>query len=314
MKLVILGNGFDLHHGLRTSFAHYRDYLIANNKNDIVTKVDSLITRQKGKSDFKTIDWNDIEKYLFKEFDSIRMSNTHSGEQKKILYNNLEQDMEKFTEGLYQYLIQISKSLNFKENITIKKELKSSNVILTFNYTSLYNQYKLDNNPEIFHIHGNLSENDLPLIGYYCDVHRSKKQSEDHHVLYSGYFIHKPALAWKQNNISFEHRQQTFSTRFRSNIDEVVLIGFSFGESDRHIYNLLNELMVDQHTEERMLKATVEKTKKIKIRIFSYKESDTDLTIAKIKKILPRRFEVIKIGVGIIPETEELISFEKISY
>ena len=68
MKLVILGNGFDLHHGYKTSFSHFRNHLL-NSKNEIDKKlildVDTVLKSQKInlKDD---ILWNDFERIVGK--------------------------------------------------------------------------------------------------------------------------------------------------------------------------------------------------------------------------------------------------------
>ena len=35
MRLIICGNGFDLHHGLKTGYWDYRDYLLSRSKQSI---------------------------------------------------------------------------------------------------------------------------------------------------------------------------------------------------------------------------------------------------------------------------------------
>ena len=36
MKLYLIGNGFDLHHGLETSYYHYKKYLLSKSKSIVV--------------------------------------------------------------------------------------------------------------------------------------------------------------------------------------------------------------------------------------------------------------------------------------
>lgn len=35
-RLIIIGNGFDLHHGMQTSYLNYREYLLWNGGKDMV--------------------------------------------------------------------------------------------------------------------------------------------------------------------------------------------------------------------------------------------------------------------------------------
>lgn len=57
MKLYICGNGFDLHHGLRTSYKDYRDYLLKNHPQAALDYADfPFLNPDVGDN------WSDIEK------------------------------------------------------------------------------------------------------------------------------------------------------------------------------------------------------------------------------------------------------------
>ena len=57
-RLVIIGNGFDLHHKMKTNYLDYRDFLLRMGKKEIVECFES--------DDEFTIEylWNNIEKFL----------------------------------------------------------------------------------------------------------------------------------------------------------------------------------------------------------------------------------------------------------
>ena len=42
MIFYVIGNGFDLHYNLPTSYWHFKDYLIQKGEIDIVRKIDDL--------------------------------------------------------------------------------------------------------------------------------------------------------------------------------------------------------------------------------------------------------------------------------
>ncbi|MBK6986524.1 MAG: hypothetical protein IPH32_18130 [Bacteroidetes bacterium] len=111
---------------------------------------------------------------------------------------------ELFAERFYQYLLEESKKKIDLINPAIQKEIENADCILTFNYTQTYNIYVNNNaNIDIFHLHGQLNQNNLPIIGYYYR-NATIKQSQDYLEKYSGFGFHKPALAMKQNEIDFE--------------------------------------------------------------------------------------------------------------
>lgn|GEM_PF-6271461 len=128
-------------------------------------------------------------------------------------------------------------------------------------------------------------------------IGRSSLKSEDYNVIYSNHFLHKPALALKQNGLNFETNLGNFTKKHVSTINEVVVIGFSFGESDEHIFNILENLLIKQQSEANMRYESAEKIPKIKFKIFSYNEDETNATINRIKqKLSKRRFTVKKTG------------------
>ncbi len=70
MKLYIIGNGFDLHHGLKTSYYHYREYLLSRS-NSIVDDFESF-EYFLNQPDLDVL-WNNLEKSMafdYEEFSS----------------------------------------------------------------------------------------------------------------------------------------------------------------------------------------------------------------------------------------------------
>jgi hypothetical protein len=116
---------------------------------------------------------------------------------KKNEVDNIPYLVEEFTQKFYEYLLNISRIEAPQINKTIAVEFETVSTILTFNYTSFYSTYVKNSDIDIFHIHGNLTENDLPIIGYYYPGTKKSPGSIDYSVRYGGKLIHKPALAYK---------------------------------------------------------------------------------------------------------------------
>lgn len=45
MKLVIIGNGFDIHHKYKTSFNDFRQFLLDNKDESLVKRIDDFIQK-----------------------------------------------------------------------------------------------------------------------------------------------------------------------------------------------------------------------------------------------------------------------------
>lgn len=316
MKLAIIGNGFDLHHGLNTSFSQFREHLFKIEQHELISKVDTII-KNKHNLDNPSIYWNDIEKCFFDEYTRLNKLNVELTQKTKSL-NNLEFIVGEFTSKLYEYLNKITDECECTQNPVIADELYSSQVILTFNYTDLYKFYDLNDNIDIFHIHGNLTGENLPLIGYYIKNSIVNNYSQDYQLKYGGRFLHKPSLAMKQNDIDFEVNLRNFESKYKSKIDEIIVLGFSFGESDEHVFKLLNSLLIEQKNENNMSYKAVEKINKVNIKIFTYNDNETDEIIDNIKLKMRnnnmRRFTVNKTGMGFHPIKEDIIVFKKVKY
>lgn len=314
MKLAIIGNGFDLHHGLKTSFNQFRAHLSAMKEDQLINDVDNLIKGRNGQIG-PNLCWNDVERCFYNEYLEINKQADKPQVKKKL--RNLEFLVEEFTSKLYEYLNKIMEDCDCNLNPTISSELLSAQVILTFNYTDSYKVYNLNENIDIFHIHGNLSMDYLPLIGFYSG-RALNPQSKDYLIKFGGCFLNKPAIAMKQNDINFESNLEIFQKKHMSKINEIVILGFSFGESDDHIYNLLNNLLIKQQSENNMSYKDVEAIEKINIKIFSYDDNETDKIINNIKEKMfirnNRRFTVNKTGQGFHPIPEDTITLKKLNY
>ena len=184
MKIIIIGNGFDLHHKYKTSFHDFKMHL-KNSKKDkdriLISKIDKLIEVDENKPETQFL-WNDFESII----GEIMETNSYE----KHTVNNIPSLVEEFTENFHNYLLYISKSNVLEINKKIAKEFENVSTILTFNYTSFYSKYLLKNEIDIFHIHGNLTENYLPIIGYYYPK-ATKSTSNDYSIRFGGKLIHK---------------------------------------------------------------------------------------------------------------------------
>jgi len=164
-SLFIIGNGFDLHHGLPTRYTYFIDFVELKYPEvygwlydsvkryslrywDIIDKVDQGYV------------WNNMEE-LLGDFEPMEMVEEHrdwnspkdykgppSEEIQKLLHFGLN-----INEYLNAWLKKVEKDMDGLSPLAMIKSLfKKEDLFLTFNYTrTLENVYNLEN---IFHIHG----------------------------------------------------------------------------------------------------------------------------------------------------------------
>lgn len=311
MKLIILGNGFDLHHKYKTSFHDFRTFLQSSKSEKdkhLISQVDEIIGVKNEDSSTHLL-WNDFEAIIGKLLDNQ--------DYKKHKIKNIPNLIEEFTHGFYNYLLEINKPNN-NFNIKIAEEFENASVVLTFNYTSTYTAYKKSNDFQIFHIHGDLSKNNLPIIGYQYQNIRVRLDLTDYMLRFDNKEIHKSALAFKQNEINFEKRITDFINIWRNKISEIVIIGYSFGQSDDHIYAIINQLLISTTAQFNIPATTAKDIHTISFKIYNYNTDESNKIIQKIKSGLTsqfnRRMSITIFGVGYARQQKDIITFELKEY
>lgn len=185
MDLYIIGNGFDLGHGLLTTYWHFRTYL-ENMYPEFLSVFEEhyYIYNGTDSEEKKNLLWNELETNLANIDEDIIIENALS------IDMNLEsgdvgiedtlyyyfRDEYSYIQRLAKYLKQWIRTIRIRD--IVKKTSHLDNVkevfYITFNYTAvLETVYKIPRN-KIIHIHGSLREyDDDPILG-----HGNKKRIE----------------------------------------------------------------------------------------------------------------------------------------
>ena len=135
MNLVIIGNGFDLAHGLKTRYADFHNYLEKTDL-DCIDRLDLLFTFGE--------QWCDFENGLghLKESAAQLVLKSYPG-----IYTTIKDEIQR---AFASWVI----SLEEKNNATKKYELSKVDEYLSFNYThTLHRSYDIDED-NIHYIHG----------------------------------------------------------------------------------------------------------------------------------------------------------------
>ena len=167
--LYIIGNGFDLAHGMATRYGDFKRWLIENGRIDVIHELESAFPVQKNNeyllwSDFeKALGLYDLDKVINWSWDDLYLTEFSIGGQvfgaPDFFLNTQLPDIlnEAFTK--WCHCIPLATTPN---DFYLEKDA----YYLTFNYTdTLEVLYGIPQN-QILHIHGQASRNDKLIVGH----------------------------------------------------------------------------------------------------------------------------------------------------
>lgn len=166
--LCIIGNGFDLHHGLKSSYNNFRDYVKCNNF-QLYEKIEEYLIFDEN--------WNVLESALADlDAEQLQMDNEefiipygHDG-WKDSMHHDYEFFLNETLELLSTKLVKTFKEWISSVEIPPKELVekvdcinKENSIFVNFNYTeTLTKIYEIDKN-NILHIHGTCEK---PILGH----------------------------------------------------------------------------------------------------------------------------------------------------
>lgn len=190
MNLFIIGNGFDLAHGLQTQYINFREYLDEQDWRFLMTLEETYGFCSD--SDLKL-----LEKHLWKDFEN-NLSNINETEIIELGTHielgleggdfDIEETLDTYWEEQYGYIKRLNNYLNSwisQINIGVCKKTdiineENNDLFINFNYTLLLEEiYNIDSY-DVLHVHGSVDSHDVnPIIGHgdYDKVREMKKKS-----------------------------------------------------------------------------------------------------------------------------------------
>lgn len=218
MKLLIIGNGFDIAHGMATKYSDFKDYLTMH-KPSLKESLEELYPDKNEKG--KYLLWSDFEEML--AYPDLQYANSVND----LLGTDL---MGEYWANhvISEWFKEWAKHINYEsysvlpENHPFRKYLSKDNVALSFNHTStLQGIYDFN---DVLNIHGNSARGLLNSDEEIIFGHRHIEGNS--HPLVTA--TEKPV-----EKVLEAHRQW-FSDleRNASQINEIVIMGLSYGEVD----------------------------------------------------------------------------------
>ncbi|HBL82170.1 MAG TPA: hypothetical protein DD391_06165 [Clostridiales bacterium] len=248
MIFYVIGNGFDLHYGLPTSYCHFKNYLIENGKRDIVDKIDNLFWER---GDFNPEDiekWSDFENMLT-VFNNLfaddlcdeAFDNAETDDDRADFWDSPSWNVSYYNEYIKILKQQFASWINEMNTEIIPDKYftpQSNDVILTFNYTTTIEDNFDTSDINIIHIHGTKnqeiilghnSEPDPDLFNIIEDEESDYRDITTRKAVNS--VITEAAESYYKDNANI---LKNYSNLFKniSKFDKVVILGLSCGEQD----------------------------------------------------------------------------------
>lgn len=259
MNLFIVGNGFDIAHGLPTLYTDFRHYL-EDNDWAYLTRLEEMygfVAESQRKF---------VEDSLWKEFESqLAVIN-----EEELIYSGtsinmgleggdivVEDMLDSYWEDQYKYIKGLNEYIRlWVEQIDInvpKKTNKitsiSDDMFMTFNYTLLLEKkYHIDE-WNILHIHGSIDEKDNPpIIGHgnsfkIREARKHAKQAEAEFLEKDTSIYNALANYYERTLKDVNHYIVSNSCFFERlcNVDQIFIIGHSLGDVDIAYFRAIKE-------------------------------------------------------------------------
>ncbi len=229
--LCIIGNGFDLHHGISSSYNDYMNWLEIHYPSLYDEITQTFIDAE------EVSWWCDFERHLADveymydlsivvypdyEVEGIEIKGTNSPERLAALYKAIQKTFAMWAGGLNNYLQEVQADLKLDIDATY----------LTFNYTNtLQDVYHIPDNL-VLHIHGKAKRGDNLIVG-----HGSNGDDFPVKQLEIVGFQKKPLRIGREIAIlrkpveSIINANQLFFESL-SNVEDITVYGFSFSSID----------------------------------------------------------------------------------
>lgn len=175
IALFIIGNGFDLAHGMKTRYGDFRRWLVENGRIDVIEELQNAYPARLGEdfllwSDFETaLGQYDIDKVIDWSWEDLFLTQFSIGEQRFDSPNF-------FLETQLNHIINRAFSAWARHIQLADKavcQLPADALYITFNYTDTLEVLYHIPAEQVLHIHGRASANDDLIVGHNRQINPS---------------------------------------------------------------------------------------------------------------------------------------------
>lgn len=177
VPLVIIGNGFDIHHGLKTGYADFRNYLIRNGNANFVKQLELCFQSEyydeiEGRHNFLL--WSDLEAAIGGyDIDSIYHELT---DWIQVDFEHMIQSAAQYEDSPNDFLAPLMEDLPGKMGLWISEvslhgvvadvDLPRDAKYISFNYTTVLEDIYRIPEDKILHVHGVIGGTEELVVGH----------------------------------------------------------------------------------------------------------------------------------------------------
>lgn len=241
--LYIIGNGFDLYHGLHTSYSDFHDFLSCHGEGDLIDSME----RYWGHSDllqgeYRNILWSDLERALGEYNVKDIMDDMFEGHSLDI--DHIASSIGEVDAEVTENFVPLRERLNEQFSLWVRsmdfsrvsrKSLQGfapSGLFLVFNYTDTLEKVYGVPSYQVLHIHGDAGNLADELIVGHDKLYKEVPQKDDFYDRTE--YQHQIASVinglYKDTAKIISRHQEFFSQL--SSIDTVVVYGYSIADVD----------------------------------------------------------------------------------
>lgn len=254
-RLYIIGNGFDLHHGLPTSYWCYKEYLKITEP-EFVDRFDDFIKRYVIPNVVDVVvdieKWSELESYTkfiygfdVEEILEEALASAEDDMDRASYWHDIQYMSDKYSEwinGIRTSFFEWIKTIKYSPNMKDKDlPIDKNAMYLNFNYTNTLEVLYEVPHENILHIHGNLSEdiifgnNEVPeaviessLLEINTHEDADWRISEASEILNS--VLNQTKLYYK-DTLTQINKNKRFFEQIKE-CEGIIIMGFGFGDED----------------------------------------------------------------------------------
>ena len=241
--LYVIGNGFDLHHNIQSSYWHFKEYVRSVDKT-LFELVDEYLQIEENWSDFEealaSIDIDTLTEYAGNFLISYGAEDWSDANHHDYQYE-VEEVTQKLSSKLKKYFEEWLALLDIPKKRNIRKQLLSLNKsgkYLTFNYTNTLRKTYNIKKTNILHIHGSLKKAEQIVLGHNWKTNNKNYLSEqrdpediDTRVLEGNEIIEKYFRSTFKPTKKIIKNNRSFFSKLRK-INKIIILGHSLSYVD----------------------------------------------------------------------------------